>query len=379
MCLLPIFALLGFSLAIRLPTLWIPHIENDEVIYQTLAAKITWNLKNYTLRGSNLSFRGQPLLKLLPSYDKPLFHHPPLFIWLLALTQKIAGTWAEPIVPMAAGLLAILLVYLISRERFGRKAGLFAATIAAASPVLLLASTKIWMDSLLCALVCASYYALVRAARTPERRAAWALAGAALGLALITKVTALCFIPVPILFFLKRRFSFSRSLLFWGPAFVIAAPWFAFFHHTYGAFFPYWIKPSAAMMRIFPQMARVVHLPFYFYFTHLILIMPLYLLILPELRSRESLREDLPEIAWAACFLLAFTVIGMTGGGCQTRYVLPGLPPLALLGGKFLARKNEKILILAVLLAAYSLATGLANVYLIPHGIEVMPLFHLLP
>jgi len=56
---LVISALLLFSLGMRLPAIFIPHIENDEVIYQTLAEKVSKNIHDYTLQGT-------PLIEQLP-------------------------------------------------------------------------------------------------------------------------------------------------------------------------------------------------------------------------------------------------------------------------------------------------------------------------
>jgi len=73
-------AILLFALALQLTTLFVPHNEGDEVIYLTLADKVSKNFTDYTLQGS-------PLLAKLPkaTYDQPIFLRPPLFVYLLAL------------------------------------------------------------------------------------------------------------------------------------------------------------------------------------------------------------------------------------------------------------------------------------------------------
>ena len=41
-----------FAIALRLTALFIPHNEADEVIYLTLAEKVTQNFSDYTLQGT---------------------------------------------------------------------------------------------------------------------------------------------------------------------------------------------------------------------------------------------------------------------------------------------------------------------------------------
>ena len=73
-------AIVLLALSMRLPALFTQHIENDEVILQVLAEKVSENPKDYSLQGT-------AVLDRLPKsvYDKPLFHHPPLFIYGLIL------------------------------------------------------------------------------------------------------------------------------------------------------------------------------------------------------------------------------------------------------------------------------------------------------
>jgi hypothetical protein len=73
------FSIIMFAIALRLTALFIPHNEADEVIYLTLAEKVTQNFSDYTLQGT-------PLLAKLPkaTYDQPIFLRPPLFVYLLA-------------------------------------------------------------------------------------------------------------------------------------------------------------------------------------------------------------------------------------------------------------------------------------------------------
>jgi len=79
-----LIAIILFALAIRLPALFTWHIENDEIIYQVLADKVSKNFSDYSLQGT-------AILEQLPAeiYDKPLFHHPPLFIYWIILFKLL--------------------------------------------------------------------------------------------------------------------------------------------------------------------------------------------------------------------------------------------------------------------------------------------------
>lgn len=70
---LTLFAILVFSLALHLGALFLNHIEGDEVIYQTLAEKLSKNPLDYTLQGTYI------INQLPETHDKPLYVFIPLF------------------------------------------------------------------------------------------------------------------------------------------------------------------------------------------------------------------------------------------------------------------------------------------------------------
>src|SRR3989338_2459976 len=101
-----LFAILLFSLALRLPALFIPHTENDEIIYETLADKVSKNPLDYSLQGTTI-------LEKLPKaiYDRPLYERPPLFVYLLAILRNGLGVRWGILLPIFAGTLTILALF----------------------------------------------------------------------------------------------------------------------------------------------------------------------------------------------------------------------------------------------------------------------------
>ncbi len=68
---------IGFVIALKLPSLAFDHDEPDEVVYWTVAEQLREH-GVYTLRGSEVLPRLSARI-----YDRPLFHHPPLYPLLL--------------------------------------------------------------------------------------------------------------------------------------------------------------------------------------------------------------------------------------------------------------------------------------------------------
>lgn len=68
------------------PVLFRAHQEGDELVYYVLAQRMGWDLSNYTTRDD-------PRVRNFPYtiYQKPLFHHPPLYPYLL----KIGLAWGS--------------------------------------------------------------------------------------------------------------------------------------------------------------------------------------------------------------------------------------------------------------------------------------------
>ncbi|MCX5697411.1 MAG: glycosyltransferase family 39 protein [Candidatus Omnitrophica bacterium] len=354
-------AILLFSLLIRLPALFTRHIENDEVIYQVLADKVANNPSDYSIRGT-------PLVDQLPRsiYDQPLFHHPPLFAYLLGLIKNIFGARWEILIPILAAVFTSLVVFLIGKELYGEGVGLLSSFFFSICPVALHASTKIWMDTLLGLFCVLSVYFAIKALKK-EVIIWYILSGVSLGLAMLTKCTALCIIPALLYILFKDGFSKKKikdfSILGIAALFI-TAPWFILFYKTFHTFLPWWARQNEESMRMFPFLKMAIGRPVYFYFTNTVIIAPIYLFGFIEMIRRLKTRGRLIETIWVLSFISGLTIIGATGGlGYITRYILPALPGLALLSAGFLENRNKYFWILACSFCAYSLFLGIINAY----------------
>ncbi|MFH1280256.1 MAG: glycosyltransferase family 39 protein [Candidatus Beckwithbacteria bacterium] len=147
-----IWLILLIALLIRLPSLFKPHIENDEVILQTLTRKVA---KNFYL--SDYTLRGEEILADLPKdlYDTALFLRPPGFVLVSSLFWRLSNgaVAALMLVPVLGGLISVGAIYMIGELLEDRAVGLMSSMILAVEPVLLFSTTKFWTDGWLTGLV----------------------------------------------------------------------------------------------------------------------------------------------------------------------------------------------------------------------------------
>ncbi|MGH9440814.1 MAG: ArnT family glycosyltransferase [Thermoanaerobaculia bacterium] len=125
-----------------------------------------------------------------PHFDgAPIFSKPPLFFWLTGAALKIFGPseWTIRVLPAFAGIACVFLLAALGARLYGEAAGLGAGFILATTIPFLYehgARTGV-MDSLLLALLCASFLFVLKSG---EKSGWWLLAAAlAMGLASLTK------------------------------------------------------------------------------------------------------------------------------------------------------------------------------------------------
>lgn len=346
-----VLAIALLCLMIKLPTLGSPHREGDEVVCWTLA-------KNLGETG-RYSLQGSPILRSLSPfiYDRPLFHHPPLFAALLVPFVSRDALSAAVTVPWLGHVLCIVAVAVVVRCMLRRRATEERATSAlfwfpvlgvALDPVLTLAAGRLWPDAPLAGL-CAMSVALCFLACESKRPAIWfALSGAFLGLATLTKLPALGIVPVNtaiIVLSLKDRRSRLIALA-WSaaPALVLAAPWFVRFYREYGVLVPSWIKPDDWLKEHYPFVRMHVARPAHFYVKELVLLEPLVLLCaFGYARNwRKIPRADfLAPLLWFVIYLGVLTAMGAAGTGFQMRYLSPLYPSLYLMWSACMAHADR--------------------------------------
>ena len=102
--------------------------------------------------------------------------------------NAIAAEFAARLPSLAAGIVAVALLFQLGRSLYGHRAGTLSAFILALSPLAILFSVTVFMDSLLTAFLLASLWTAAR-----DR---WGLSGLLFGLAFASKQTALFFLPL---------------------------------------------------------------------------------------------------------------------------------------------------------------------------------------
>jgi len=355
--------IIALCIALKLPSLFFPRAEYDERIYWS----VTWNW----LHNGSYSLQGMPILGELPpaTYDRPLFHHPPLLPMLLA-PFVAADSPRLAILPSWLGhVLAVIGVAMVSwtwrRRCWGATHFLLWLPVLAAAldPLMTFCSRRIWPDNMVGGFAGLSLGLLCIAV---ERRCVgWAAAaGVALGLAALAKLPALALIPAGILLIFmapalesaRRRRMLLAHLLAAG---FVVAPWFIVFHAEYGVFTPDWIRPEAALVAASTHIARAMSQPWHYYLSQSILIAPVVLLTLAaallQFRRVTTLRLAVP-LAWIVVPWLALLVLWLQGYSQQMRFLTPAVPALYVLLGSLLARappRRSLLPLLALLAVLY--------------------------
>lgn len=277
----------------------------------------------------------------LPTLNfEPYSHKPPLLFWLINASWSLFGlaVWPARLIGAAAmGLVLILTHRLEIRLASERRSGpALSALMLLGLPLFLVLGFSIMFDMLLTATVSGAMLALWIAGQTGERKAFLAY-GVSIGLGLLAKgpVVLLFTVPAALLAPLwiapdQRRGWLLRVSAALGLGVLMALAW-ALRAASIGG-------PEYAEMLLWKQSAGRItssfaHArPFWFYLPVLLLF------FLPLLIWRPTwtgLRRSLEVKAPQRNFLLSWILPGLIGlsliSGKQIHYLLPLLPPIALL------------------------------------------------
>ncbi|MFH1878458.1 MAG: glycosyltransferase family 39 protein [Candidatus Omnitrophota bacterium] len=213
-------------------------LSYDESVYPRIAVQIIKNPAEYnTVNLYNSELKNG---RKLPAYfAKPLFKHPPLFIYLVKISLQLFGLSYIPAfwVSLVFGALLILLAYDWGRVLFGENIGLYAAILMAIEPNAWITSQKIWMETTLAFFSVLSLCLFTRAVKKYNPYVMIA-GGVAAGLAALTKYPGI--IPAGCIFIyaacfersLFKRKAFIFSLL---VPFIMMVPWAVWNYKVYGA------------------------------------------------------------------------------------------------------------------------------------------------
>lgn len=338
------------------------------------------------------------------------FEKPPLFYWLEAGAYSVGGlnVWALRFWPIALALLGCAAIYLTGRALWGRRSGWWAAWAQGTSLLYYGIGQIIILDMAVSVFITWALCAFALAVRAPpgrNRRLLCYAFYASMALALLTKGLIGIVIPGAIIFLwmllLNRWRELRHAYLPTGLALllVIALPWHLaaaranpppggwghFFSKDWAGqgFVWYYFWHEHVLRYVDPSTSERVQ-PFWFFFVILPAGFLPWTVFLPQTLRRACsggwtrLKTD-PEtvllLLWTLFPLLFFSA----SSSKLIPYVLPSLPPLALLTGRFLAqaRREPALLlwpvrmlgILGVALAVGLVAAKLANALHLPSGI----------
>jgi len=260
---------------------------------------------------------------------------PPLAYWLAAGSFEIFGvsTWAGRLPFALCAWLALAIVYLLARKRFGRRAGIFAAGALLGTYMFARHGRLAETDVLVLLFVTTAIYAFWRAVvGAPHERWWWNIGSIAVGLTILAKGPPALF---PMLFLVGLAWRMRRwdLLLQWvksgGPLTIvlIAAPWFIFIALTVG-------------LRTMADEAHVVavggsHQAWFYEYGPWLAAAALpwtgvmaVALVLAAMRWKKD-TDIAIVLIWFAATLLPLLLAGQK----QKHYLLPALAPLAVLAG----------------------------------------------
>jgi 4-amino-4-deoxy-L-arabinose transferase-like glycosyltransferase len=286
-----------------------------------------------------------PSVNFHPYYDKPV-----LFYWLVSAAYALAGTteWAARAVSAAAALLTVLAVYLWGFHVWSRRAGIAAALVLATAGEFVALGRYANLDMTLTLWVTLGVLSIDWWARRVEDRgsaASVSMTGTALSAALGMLTKGLV-APVLIGGIALAYLGVTRRLrLLWQGRLVrsasillaVAGPWYL----TAWLVDPDYLREffwRHHVERFLDATRSLRPGPIYYYIPMLILCFFPWSVLLPA-TIRGTLRRDRrgrPEwlcVCWA---LVVFAFFSLASGKLGT-YILPALPPLALLTGRYLS------------------------------------------
>ena len=287
------------------------------------------------------SWRGWivPTLGGEPYYDKPV-----LFYWLTAVAYRVVGVGelGARLVAMLSALGTIALVLRLGTVAWGRTAGSAAAIVCATTTGIAGVARLATLDMLLTFWITASIAAVTSWQRTGRSRAI-ALAAAAAALGTLTKglvaplVVGILAVGLALEPATRRRIRAATLVTGVVTYVAIAAPW----HLAAAAIDPAYLRAlylQHHLARAAGAFAQSHVEPVYYYVPVLALALLPWTALLPAAVATnlgQAPRDPLVRTcaAWAAVVFILFSLSSTK----LATYILPALPPLALLIGRHIA------------------------------------------
>lgn len=309
----------------------------------------------------------------------PHLTKPPLIYWLTALCFKLGGVneWSARTIPAVAAFGTLLLTWSLARRWLGARHALFAALILLGSPLFFATARLCDPNMLLTLWVTLGSWAWLRWQEEGKSHQRW-LYYLAHGLAFLTKG------PVGCIIILLAQLAFriaarptgaARSIFFWPGlllALLLGASWYLLMIYQQPDRLDYFVRYEL-LDRFFTNTHKRSE-PFWFFWAVLPVAVFPWLPILVSLRKRgwTALRRSVPE----GGLILHILMILVFFSACRSKlptYILPALPPLALLTAAHLWHHEKQgwtfpwaprlVAVLALLLPALIMFIGHAQAH----------------
>ncbi len=281
---------------------------------------------------------------VVPRYNGDVYlDKPPLLFWLIAIFSFLYGS----VTPFLArfpstfsALAGVFILFFWGRKVYGtNRAGIISAWILLSCYQFFSQARSAKTDMLLSLLVLLAFYFfyLGYGATSRKRIVYTELSFFSMGLGVLTKGPFGFLIPFPLLvaFLIKEK----RARLLWSWEFILgylilfltALPWIFLFVERFG------LHESIALVKATHPLSRQA--PFYFYFLEIwgqffpwSLLLPFLAFYVWKERSKVWRSEESLFLIWFVLLFFFLTVFRVR----VSRYLLPALPPLALmLGGRW--------------------------------------------
>jgi len=279
------------------------------------------------------------------------FEKPALFYWLEAFSIKLFGLheFSLRLWPALFAVTGCLSVYLAGGRLYGRKSGLFAAVVLATSLLYYAMSRAILLDMPVSILLCISLLSfLLGTHETPgikRRMLMWSFYAFA-ALAVLTKGLIGLLIPAMVIgawILFLGEWRILRSMYIWSGAalfLLISAPWHIMIGTANPDFFDFYFVREH-FQRYLTKIEHHYEPPWFFipvlagglFPWSAFLIQAITHSMPSSWRERHEHRDAFFLALWAGLVFLFFSA----SGSKLVPYILPVLPPLAILIGRYLA------------------------------------------
>lgn len=312
------------------------------------------------------------------------FEKPPLFYWLVALSFQAFGMSdaAARAVPALSGILTVVVVFLLGERIIGRRAALFGAGILATMPIYFVIAQALTIDMTLTACITVTMASFYMAHRS-DRKAGWvALVSMSAALGVLAKGPVALVLPglIALIYLLWQRDWPTLSALLRPMPIVLFAvavlPWFVLVSRANPEFLHFFF-----VREHFERFtAEVGHPEGPLYYIPILLLGPLpWTAVAVGLIFTRGGRNAFAEVSreprsflllWGGVVIAFFTAASSK----LATYILPALPPLALVLGAWLDRLVDRTHIVAAIARWVGTAMLVLGVIAVLAALVALPL-----